>query len=544
MHKILPFLLLATFAQAQKNATIIDSRTADTLGMWTAMQSLAQGMEAQAIRINGKLPTAVATETYRDLVVLEVAYYGFEPKAKLHSGVLVCHKDVAADLKTVFQKMLRNKFPVEKVIPANRFPVSENPADGWNDEAIMQANVTTCFNFRLKTNRTALSLHAEGKAIDINPRINPYEAYSERGKFVHPEGAQYEKSAKGAIADNNIVRYFDALGWQWAGRWTNPVDFQHFQKNKRSKKAFLVGDANWKNYFWIDDATDDFYLYENKRKKEVNQPFCIIYKDERPLLQELFYALDEKNLYILLQQKAQNRFDALPKTTWDYKIKDRNGLVFDQKTLLQAKDYLAILPKNNTANLPLKGVRILLISPLKTSELLSPSQAAADTLRRKLEQAGATVLITNQQKTLGAKEIHRFNPHLSLLMTITNYTLPKGDYPMLLGDVFLLGKVTANTSGINAAHLAFTRLLLTNDFEKSAAFGLALSRNLRPQVPPHHYNYIKNEEGGTTYYTPDFDSFDPCMLNAAFAEIVVCADFSATKIADNCYNAILEYVKN
>jgi hypothetical protein len=30
-----------------------------------------------------------------------------------------------------------------------------------------------------------------------------------------------------------VTRAFDAIGWQWGGRWTSLVDYQHFERATR-----------------------------------------------------------------------------------------------------------------------------------------------------------------------------------------------------------------------------------------------------------------------------------------------------------------------
>jgi D-alanyl-D-alanine carboxypeptidase len=567
-----------TFAQKSEKTYIIDSSPADTAGLWSGMQHLAQGMEAQDILINGRLPTEVAAETYRNLAVIEVVYVGLESyetrvarapkipknaafvevlmqyngwrwdnvKQELHKGVLVCHKTVAADLKTVFGNMLQRKFPIYKVQPANMSRFAEDPADGWDDEYIMRENITTCFNFRLKTNRTALSLHAEGKAIDINPNQNPYEMYAERGKFTHPEGAIYDKNAEGAISDENIVQYFDALGWQWAGRWTNPVDYQHFQKNKRSRKACLVGDVDMKNYFWTEDATDEVYFYKNKRKKELNQPDFVIYKNEKPLLQRLFYALDEKNMSILLAQKGTTRFENLPNTVWDYQITDRNGNVFDKNTLLSVKDYTPLSPKNNTPDKPLARTKMV-IAYSKTGK------DAADILKIKLENAGASVIFTdeNDLKNADIKDsIFLFNPHLTLNLRVEKGDIPQSSTTATKAKLYIQGNWKAKNyrydTPKNHDNLDFLRLLMTDDFEKSAAFANALNKNLTADTTPFrlHYDYysetsIQSEEPNIYY------RFDKNMLNinGACVTVVATPNAVASRFANDCFQSIVQFLK-
>jgi hypothetical protein len=73
-------------------------------------------------------------------------------------------------------------------------------------------------------------MHAYGKAIDINPRENPYVS----GSYVSPpEGRPYaDRSDK---RKGMLYRHGTAaramkriIGWKWAGNWPGARDYQHF----------------------------------------------------------------------------------------------------------------------------------------------------------------------------------------------------------------------------------------------------------------------------------------------------------------------------
>jgi hypothetical protein len=65
-----------------------------------------------------------------------------------------------------------------------------------------------CFNLRLKTSGTSLSLHSWGLAVDVNAAWNQY------GKKPHLSG--------------KLVKCFEDAGFEWGGRWRVP-DAMHFQ---------------------------------------------------------------------------------------------------------------------------------------------------------------------------------------------------------------------------------------------------------------------------------------------------------------------------
>lgn len=156
--------------------------------------------------------------------IVNVTYYGFD--AKIHKGQLIVDEDLVQDVREVFALMLDSKFPIGSVIPLAdpRFR-----KDGrWSDVLSMAANNTSAFNYRLITGRsTELSMHAYGRAMDINPMQNPYQS----GGLVLPRGAKYEPNVAGTLtADHPLVKAFLSRGWKWGGSWNSPKDYQHFEK--------------------------------------------------------------------------------------------------------------------------------------------------------------------------------------------------------------------------------------------------------------------------------------------------------------------------
>lgn len=150
---------------------------------------------------------------------LPVAYLGFDGFE--HVGSVVVHRALIEDVAGLFEEMRRRRFPLAAVVPAG------DPRFGWDDARLMAANVTSAFNYRTIAGSERLSWHAYGRAIDINPALNPYV----RGGRVEPPGATYDPARPGTIGpDSFIVEFLERRGWSWGGRWTEPIDYQHFQK--------------------------------------------------------------------------------------------------------------------------------------------------------------------------------------------------------------------------------------------------------------------------------------------------------------------------
>lgn len=163
--------------------------------------------------------TKAPDSVIKNLVLLNIKYISFD--GKIHQGQLVVHKDLAEEVKEIFEFMLKEKFPIAKMIPIVKY--------GWSDEESMEDNNTSAFNYRFVAGTTRLSNHSFGRAIDINPLFNPV-IYPD-GKKV-PVKAKYEADKPGRLYENHIiVKEFKRLGWRWGGNFSKYSDLHHFDKN-------------------------------------------------------------------------------------------------------------------------------------------------------------------------------------------------------------------------------------------------------------------------------------------------------------------------
>ncbi len=165
----------------------------------------------------------------RFLVAVEVRHLAFDGSET--AGLIVVDYRVCDDVALFFAGALEVGFPIEKVIPANVY--------GWDDEAMMTDNDSSGYNYRQIAGSGQLSLHAFGRALDINPRQNPYIYYAADGKaLTRPSGAVHNPYVAGALhAAHPLVELMRERGWEWGGDWTpagGRVDYQHFQKARGS----------------------------------------------------------------------------------------------------------------------------------------------------------------------------------------------------------------------------------------------------------------------------------------------------------------------
>ena len=160
-----------------------------------------------------------------ELALLRIPYLDFQGNAKI--GSMVVAKSVAPKVAAAFQEIYDSKkFRIYRMALIDEFQ--------GDDDKSMEANNTSAFNCR-KTDRGAMSRHALGMAVDINPVQNPYR----EGNVTSPEaGRAYDQPYKrrsdivGIIAKGDVVtRAFARQGWRWGGDWNRTVDYQHFSND-------------------------------------------------------------------------------------------------------------------------------------------------------------------------------------------------------------------------------------------------------------------------------------------------------------------------
>lgn len=160
-----------------------------------------------------------------DLRHVSVRHWGFDGHTR--DGELVVHADVAEDVLRAFRALYDARFPVERIELVD--------VHGGDDDASMAANNTSAFNCRTVGGSTRWSEHAYGRAVDINPVQNPYVSRS--GAVSPPAGAAYADRTVVrpgmVVADGPVVAAFDAIGWEWGGRWSGSKDHQHFSATGR-----------------------------------------------------------------------------------------------------------------------------------------------------------------------------------------------------------------------------------------------------------------------------------------------------------------------
>jgi len=246
--RLLPLLLVAlavlgactpaqfqTWWVAQGNAPLAEPQLSDAAAAatryWEEM-ARRDRFRFTATRIGPGLAARMTPSSYRagcpvplsSLVHVKVSHMGFDGRE--HLGELVVHRDTVWVVAAAFERMWDERFPIRSMRLVDDF--------GGSDEASMQADNTSAFNCRRVAGTTRWSEHAYGRAIDINPRENPWVSGS---SFEPPSAAPYVARTPvrpGMLTASSVpVRAFAAGGWGWGGTWSSSKDYQHVSASGR-----------------------------------------------------------------------------------------------------------------------------------------------------------------------------------------------------------------------------------------------------------------------------------------------------------------------
>lgn len=195
------------------------------------------------------------------LRLIKFPHYDFS--GVLQEGNMVVLDAVAARVALIFETLYQYKFAIAQAKTIEHYQ--------GQDKASMAANNSSAFNYRPIANKTLLSVHSYGVAIDLNPIQNPCIApqtiidSEEVLVSVQPaKGQEYLNRTKirpGMVEQNldetiglTVVQLFKQNGFcVWGGTWNDPIDWQHFQPSR------VI--AEWLAFMSPEDAEVLFELY-------------------------------------------------------------------------------------------------------------------------------------------------------------------------------------------------------------------------------------------------------------------------------------------
>jgi len=173
-------------------------------------------------RMRGKSYAADIDESIVNFDMLRhvvIKYNDFEGNVK--DGELVCNELIAQDLLEIFKELYESGYMLEEVSLIDKYDA--------DDDMSMEANNTSCFNYRLVDRSDKLSYHAYGLAIDVNPLYNPYVEYGkgENGSdYICPTQSVFyayrDNDFRYKIDENDLCyRLFKEHGFKWGGDWNS-----------------------------------------------------------------------------------------------------------------------------------------------------------------------------------------------------------------------------------------------------------------------------------------------------------------------------------
>lgn len=156
-----------------------------------------------------------------ELSVVHLTHVGFDDRD--HPGVVVVARELAPEVELIFRRLYACRFPLARVAPVAEF-------DG-DDALSMAANNSSAFNYRVVAGTARLSMHALGRAIDLNPVQNPMIV---DGEVIPNSGVaftdRHDLRPGMIVRPGPCVEIFDELGWEWGGDWSSFKDYHHFVK--------------------------------------------------------------------------------------------------------------------------------------------------------------------------------------------------------------------------------------------------------------------------------------------------------------------------
>ncbi|MGE3318576.1 MAG: M15 family metallopeptidase [Candidatus Berkiella sp.] len=170
--------------------------------------------------------------TLKKLVLVKFQYWGFDDQ--IHSGSLIVHEELGPEVLAIFKELLMMRFPIQAMHPIPK---------SLHKTAKIYQSVTGGFHCRAVTDQPGiLSQHSYGRAIDLNPMMNPYL----KGCLIIPAAAKQHANRlipeKGKIIPNSaVITVFAKHGWDWGGYWFDAKDYQHFEKRAHGEKRNPYG---------------------------------------------------------------------------------------------------------------------------------------------------------------------------------------------------------------------------------------------------------------------------------------------------------------
>jgi hypothetical protein len=211
-------LVLVTLAAA--GCSTADATTAD------AEVRRVPGAQWQQMVSAGMVRPECPVQRRSQLRRVEVNHYDFD--GEIRRGHLIVNRDVAHSVARIFTRLFEEEFPIRRMRSLEAY-------DGNSTTSLRRDN-TAAFNCRRADQINAPfreSPHANGRAIDINPRENPWMDL--RCDCWEPGPANASRTpGPGKIVRGGLVwRLFRDEGWIWQN--IDVADYMHFDTGYPSR---------------------------------------------------------------------------------------------------------------------------------------------------------------------------------------------------------------------------------------------------------------------------------------------------------------------
>lgn len=173
-------------------------------------------------RISGKSYPEGAKISLDELVYAHVLHMGFD--GETHEGELLVNRNIAEDAINIFRELYEAAYKIEKIELVDNYEA--------DDEISMAANNSSAFCYRTIWGTDIVSNHSYGRAIDINPRYNPYISYHDGVEVIQPDNYVKRDENNQHVIGHDDLAYltFKKYGFEWGGDWEDSKDYHHFQK--------------------------------------------------------------------------------------------------------------------------------------------------------------------------------------------------------------------------------------------------------------------------------------------------------------------------
>lgn len=173
----------------------------------------------EAMRAAGMIRPECPVQERSELRRVELNYVDFA--GEIRRGHLIVRDDTARSVKRIFVRLFELEFPIRRMVGVEEYGADVN--------ASLRADNTSAFNCRRADQINApfaASPHANGRAVDINPRENPWMDLRCDCWTPGPRHAKRDPGPGKILEGGPVWKIFNDEGWIWQN--IDVPDYMHF----------------------------------------------------------------------------------------------------------------------------------------------------------------------------------------------------------------------------------------------------------------------------------------------------------------------------